>query len=222
MQVIVELRGVHHGFGSTEVLRGIDLRVAAGQSLAITGPSGAGKSTLLHILGGMLPPRRGQVLLAGADLTAIGSDECARVRHRAVGFVFQAHHLLPQCSALENVLLPTLAHARRAAPHDVARARELLASVGLGTRMQDAPAQLSAGECQRVALARALIMAPPLLLADEPTGALDAENADAVAELLCACQARQRTALVVVTHAPRLAARMQSQLVLAGGRLLAP
>ncbi|MHC5070916.1 MAG: ABC transporter ATP-binding protein, partial [Planctomycetota bacterium] len=182
---LAELRGVARRFADVDVLRDIDLEIQAGESVAIVGPSGSGKSTLLNILGGLLPPSTGMVVFEGGDLAAMGADELAVFRNEKIGYVFQDHHLLPQCTALENVLVPTLVRtdaARRSAA--VERARRLLDEVGLGARTDHRPAQLSGGECQRVAVVRALINDPRLLLADEPTGSLDAEATEQIGQLL--------------------------------------
>jgi lipoprotein-releasing system ATP-binding protein len=180
-----------------------------GEAAAIMGPSGSGKSTLLYILGALDRPTSGTVTLGGEDPFTLDGTALAAYRNRRIGFVFQDHALLPQCSLLENVLLPTLVGAADAdAP---ARARHLLDRVGLGSRLDHRPAQLSGGEKQRAAIARALIRQPQLLLCDEPTGNLDAESADAVASLLFELHAAQQTVLVVVTHSETLAARFPTR-----------
>jgi lipoprotein-releasing system ATP-binding protein len=201
-----------------EILRGVDLVLERGDSLAILGVSGAGKSTLLHILGGLERPSAGRVLYAGRDVYAQAQGELARFRNRHVGFVFQFHHLLPEFSALENAMLPCLlaGEPRRRARE---RARELLAAVGLSERMEHRPGKLSGGERQRVAIARALAMSPPLLLADEPTGNLDPHTAESVEELLLRLNADHETSLVLVTHNEKLASRLQKKRYLVEGRL---
>ncbi|MEM7199043.1 MAG: ABC transporter ATP-binding protein [Planctomycetota bacterium] len=219
---LIELRGVtkRYADGAPPVLHDIDLDIAAGESVAIVGPSGCGKSTLLHIIGALLEPSAGTVHFAGTDLTTLDADATAALRNRELGFVFQAHHLLPQCTALENVLLPTLVATDRAQRQRAQeRARTLLADVGLGDRADHRPGQLSGGECQRVAVVRALINEPRALLADEPTGSLDGANAEHLADLLVELNAKDRVALVVVTHSERLAARMQRCLELRAGAL---
>ena len=219
---LVKRYGAAGDSGETAVLRGVDLEIAVGESVAIIGPSGCGKSTLLYILGALVPPTAGQVRFAGAELGALTPDELAALRNQSIGFVFQAHHLLPQCTALENVLIPTLARAdddHAARRQAMERARGLLAEVGLGDRLAHRPAQLSGGECQRVAVVRALITEPRLLLADEPTGSLDAEAADRLSELLCDPNVSPGVALVTVTHSERLAIRMQRTLQLRDGVL---
>lgn len=180
------------------------------------GPSGSGKSTLLNILGALEPPSAGTVTLFGRNPFALGERDLATYRNREVGFVFQDHCLLPQCSLLENVLVPTLV----APPGDhEARARTLLDRVGLGERLDHRPAELSGGEKQRAALARALVLRPRLLLCDEPTGNLDAAAAAAVADLLVELHRAESTILVVVTHSPELAARFDQRRRVAQGRL---
>ncbi|MCU0482681.1 MAG: ABC transporter ATP-binding protein [Chloroflexi bacterium] len=208
------------GTGRVAVLRDVSLRVGAGESVAVVGPSGAGKSTLLNIAGALDRPSSGGVRVNGRDLAALSDDELARLRNREVGFVFQLHHLLPQCSALENCLLPTIAANGRGRGSDAPeRARRLLDRVGLGTRLHHRPGELSGGECQRVAVARALVMGPALLLADEPTGSLDGGTARELADLLLELNREEGVALVVVTHSLELASRLDRTLALVGGRL---
>ncbi|MBA4065898.1 MAG: ATP-binding protein [Isosphaera sp.] len=191
--------------GPLPVLRNVDLTLARGDALAVTGPSGSGKSTLLHLLGTLDRPTAGRVTLDGTDPFALPEADLAAFRNRRVGFVFQDHHLLPQCSVLENVLVPTLV-SRDTTPADAeAYARQLLDRVGLAGRLDHRPAELSGGERQRVAVARALVLKPVLLLADEPTGNLDRKNAAAVGELLLGLHRQENTVLVVVTHSADLA-----------------
>jgi len=222
---LLEVRGVTRRFQGVEgapgpeVLGGVDLSLGAAETLAIVGPSGSGKSTLLNVIGGLDAPTSGEVWLEGRDLTRLSADELARVRNTRIGFVFQLHHLLPQCGALENVLVPTLVASRAVRAQAVPRARELLARVGLGERTGHRPAQLSGGECQRVAVVRALILAPALLLADEPSGSLDAEAAEALGDLLLELNREEGVALVVVTHSAELAGRMSRVLRLSAGEL---
>lgn len=191
--------------GPLVVLAGISLQLSRGAAAAIMGPSGSGKSTLLHILGALDTPSSGTVTLDGASPFELDEKRLAVFRNEKVGFVFQDHCLLPQCSVLENVLTPTL--VARSKNDAGGRARTLLDQVGLAERLDHRPAELSGGEKQRVALARALINEPTLLLCDEPTGNLDARSADVVASLLLELHARQKTILVVVTHSMELAAR---------------
>ncbi|MFP4057015.1 MAG: ABC transporter ATP-binding protein [Candidatus Brocadiia bacterium] len=200
------------------VLRDVELEVAPGESLSVVGPSGSGKSTLLNIIGTLDRPTEGQVVLEGRDLSTLDDAELARVRNRRIGFVFQLHHLLPQCTALENVLVPTLVGGDDEDAEQ--RARRLLERVGLGERLDYRPGRLSGGERQRVAVVRALINKPALLLADEPTGSLDRSSADNLADLLVEINREQRLTLLVVTHALELAQRMGRVLELRGGVLV--
>lgn len=200
------------------VLRGCSLEVSPGGNLAVLGPSGSGKSTLLHIIGTLDRPTSGNVTLGGDDPFRLDEPQLASFRNERIGFVFQDHHLLPQCSVIENVLLPTIA-AGPATRDAVDRARMLLDRVGLATRLDHRPAELSGGERQRVAVARALVRRPTLLLADEPTGNLDRTTAAAIGDLLLGLQQLEGTMLVVVTHSLDLAHRFQRQVELDEGRL---
>jgi lipoprotein-releasing system ATP-binding protein len=188
--------------GPLHVLREITLELAPGEALAVTGPSGSGKSTLLHIVGTLDRPSSGGVRLNGRDPFALPEPELADFRKSSIGFVFQDHYLLPQCSVLENVLIPTLTGGP---PNAEKRAHDLLKRVGLAERLEHRPAELSGGERQRVALARALIHKPMLLLADEPTGTLDRRTASSVGELLVELHRQEGLMLIVVTHSPELA-----------------
>ncbi|MCG3127608.1 MAG: Lipoprotein-releasing system ATP-binding protein LolD [Phycisphaerae bacterium] len=204
------------------VLRGVSFSVEPGRSLAIMGPSGCGKSTLLHIVGTLAAPTSGSVRIAGGDPFVLAESDLARFRNATIGFVFQEHYLLPQCTALENVLIPTLAQ-RASSAHDAeVRARALLARVGLAERADHFPAELSGGERQRVAIARALINAPTLLLADEPTGNLDEEFASEIAALLIGAARDAGAVLLIVTHSRALAALCDAVCELRRGRLTEP
>jgi lipoprotein-releasing system ATP-binding protein len=205
--------------GVLRVLEGVNLSVERGESVAVMGPSGSGKSTLLHILGTLDTPTSGRVELAGTDPFSLSPDAIARLRNRQIGFVFQDHQLLPQCSALENVLIPTLVGEADKA-ESAARALGLLERVGLAQRVDYRPAELSGGERQRVAIARALIRAPGILLCDEPTGNLDQETAESVGDCFVELQREEKVALVVVTHNPIFARRFSRTLVLEKGRLV--
>lgn len=223
-QPVLELIDVHKrfdapsGLASPEVLRGVSMLLDAGQSISIVGPSGAGKSTLLNIIGSLDRPSSGTVAIRGRDLAGLKDDELARLRSREVGFVFQLHHLLAQCTALENVLIPTLATGRDAAQCRRSATR-LLERVELGDRMDYRPGMLSGGERQRVAVARALVNGPRLLLADEPTGSLDSASADSLAELLVQLNREGGVTLIVVTHCESLARRMARRYTLRDGVL---
>lgn len=208
--------------GELSILNGISLTLDRGDAVAVMGPSGSGKSTLLYILGALEPPSGGRVTLDGQDPYALGERAQAAFRNQHIGFVFQDHSLLPQCSVLENVLSPTLVAPPngRGAAHDAARARDLLTRVGLGDRLDHRPAELSGGEKQRAALARALIRNPTLLLCDEPTGNLDRTSADAVAALLLDLHAAARTILIVVTHSHALAERLPVRYEMDRGKLI--
>lgn len=202
------------------VLDKVSLTVEAGQSAAIMGPSGSGKSTLLNILGTLEPPDEGTVTIAGEDPFKLDDRRLARFRNRRVGFIFQEHHLLPQCNVLENVLLPTLAGPTGGDGRDtLGRAKHLLHRVGLSDRLDHTPAELSGGERQRVAIARALINSPVLLLADEPTGNLDRRTAETIATLLDEVHKDERAALIVVTHSERLAQRFHHRFELCDNTL---
>jgi lipoprotein-releasing system ATP-binding protein len=201
-------------------LHDVSLTLDRGESAAIMGPSGSGKSTLLYILGALDPPTTGTIALDGQDPYALGERAQAAFRNRHIGFVFQDHSLLPQCSVLENVLAPTLvARSDDRNQDDAARARDLLHAVGLADRLDHRPGELSGGEKQRTALARALIRDPLLLLCDEPTGNLDSASADRVASLLIDLHRSRATVLIVVTHNPALAGRFATQFEMSGGTL---
>jgi lipoprotein-releasing system ATP-binding protein len=207
--------------GMLPILSGISLTLKRGDAVAIMGPSGSGKSTLLYILGALEAPTSGSVTLDGHDRYTLDERAQAAFRNRHVGFVFQDHSLLPQCSVLENVLTPTLAAPARGgtAADDERRAKEILEQVGLKDRLDHRPGELSGGEKQRAAVARALILSPVLLLCDEPTGNLDRTAADAVAQLLLDLHARRETILVVVTHSAALAERFPVRYEMDGGEL---
>jgi lipoprotein-releasing system ATP-binding protein len=203
--------------GPLAIVSGVSFQLNRGNAAAIMGPSGAGKSTLLYMLGGLEQPTSGTVTLDGRNPYQLAEKEQAAFRNQSIGFIFQDHCLLPQCSVLENVLVPTLIAADKAGYPD--RARELLRQVGLGDRLEHRPAELSGGEKQRVALARALIRKPLLLLCDEPTGNLDQASADVVASLLLELHDLQETILVVVTHSAELAARFPTRYELRNANL---
>jgi len=222
MSVQVQAQGLvktyRDGARRVEVLKGVDLAVEPGELVAIVGPSGSGKSTLLHLLGGLDRPDGGRVVIGGEDLSRRSGERLAAFRNRTIGFVFQFHHLLPDFTALENVMLPGRI-AGQPPRRALDRARELLAEVGLSEREDHFPSELSGGERQRVALCRALALDPPLLLADEPTGNLDPASGERVLELLLALQERHGTTAVLVTHNPEVAGRCARVLVLDKGVL---
>jgi len=202
------------------VLNGVSLTLNSGESLAILGPSGSGKSTLLAIIGALDTPTSGKVRLSGVDPFELPENQLAGYRRDQVGFIFQDHHLLPQLSVIENVLTPLLADGKPTA-EDRERVETLLEQVGLAERLTHRPAELSGGERQRVAIARALARSPALLLADEPTGNLDAQTADSVLDILLELQHQHNSLLVAVTHSEQLASRMQQQKVINEGLLVA-
>jgi lipoprotein-releasing system ATP-binding protein len=220
---VMELRDVSKSYPGTvpiPVLRAASLRVERGETVALVGPSGSGKSTLLNLLGTLDTPDSGSVFLCGQDVTRLDAQGLARVRNRDLGFIFQSHHLLPQCSVLENVLLPTLANLGHSPAQAEERARRLLDRVGLGPRIDHLPGQLSGGERQRAAVVRALIQSPQVVLADEPTGALDRANAESLGRLLVDLNREEGMALVVVTHSLELARQMSRIVELKDGALI--
>lgn len=200
-----------------KVLENINLKVEKGDSIAIVGPSGSGKSTLLNIIGALDKPTTGDVSLSGKDLSELSDKELAQIRNQEIGFVFQLHHLLPQCTVMENVLVPTIPFKQ--SNNAAQRAEKLLVRVGLGARRTHYPGQLSGGERQRAALVRALINQPRLLLADEPTGSLDHASAESLAQLLIELNTEEKTTLIVVTHSLELARKMKKQYLLQDGIL---
>jgi ABC-type lipoprotein export system ATPase subunit len=217
---LLSVRSVHKTYSlgkrDLEVLRGVDVNVARGDFLALRGASGAGKSTLLYMMGGLDRPNLGEIWLAGRNLATLSRRELAKVRNEEVGFIFQSYYLLPELDALENVCLPARM-ARKPAAESAARARDLLARVGLADRMEHKPYELSGGEQQRVAIARAMINEPQLILADEPTGNLDSHTGEEIINLLQALQQEKKTTLVMATHDSKLAARALRSLHIVDG-----
>jgi lipoprotein-releasing system ATP-binding protein len=221
---LITARNLHKTYAigkrTLEVLRGIDMAVNRGEFLALRGASGAGKSTLLHLLGGLDLPNEGEIRFDGTDLRSLSARALAQWRNHRVGFIFQAYHLLPELSALENVALP--ARLARLAPDEAAkRAAELLERVGLIQRLEHRPYELSGGEQQRVAIARALVNKPDLILADEPTGNLDSHTGGEIIQLLEALRAERRATFIMATHDANIAARAQRVLQLTDGQLAA-
>ena len=210
-------KAFEHEGRSLEVLKGIDLDIGSGEMVTIVGPSGAGKSTLLHLVGTLDLPTEGRIFYEGRDVTSLGSSDLAEFRNRSIGFVFQFHHLLPEFTALENVLMPGLIQGRRRLE---GRARELIDEVGLSARLTHRPGELSGGEQQRVALARALLMEPKLVLADEPTGNLDSQTSASVQALFLDLNQRHGTTFLIVTHSSDFAAMMPRRVSMRDGRIV--
>ncbi len=223
---MIQLKGVAKQYKLPEandvvpVLTGIDLTIAPGTSVAVVGPSGCGKSTLLNLIGTLDTPTQGQVVLDGQNLSGLNDKALSQIRSQKVGFIFQMHHLLPQLTVLENVLVPTLANMKADRIQDTSHAKSLIEQVGLQAVSSHLPSQLSGGQRQRVAVARALINQPKVLLADEPTGALDQTTAEQISDLLVEIHKTQAVTLVMVTHAQSLAARMDQLYTLDKGRLV--
>ncbi|MGE3260567.1 MAG: ABC transporter ATP-binding protein [Bacteriovoracia bacterium] len=214
------LRKTYHRDGNpVEVLRGVDLAIDEGETIAILGASGAGKSTLMHVLGALEPPTDGKILYGGQDIRAFSAEKTARFRNREIGFIFQFHYLLQEFTALENVLMPALIAGEDRKKYEQ-RAQELLVEVGLGHRLTHRPAELSGGEQQRVALARAMVMYPRLLLADEPTGNLDSANAQMVKELFVKLNESRGVTIVLVTHDEVMAKNFSRQVVMRDGLIV--
>ena len=205
------------GESKTEVLRGLSFEVCRGDVIAVTGPSGSGKSTLLSVMGALLRPESGEYLFDGVSINSLDETARAKFRNRSIGFVFQDHRLLPQFSAMENILLPALAEQRQTTREQEERACYLLEKTGIAALAHKYPEQMSGGECQRVAICRALIMKPELLLADEPTGLLDAANADRITDLLLSVNASEKCTLLMVTHSENVAQKANKVYCLQNG-----
>ena len=225
MTDILHLQGIRKSYGvgtavQSEVLHGIDLTIGRGEFVALTGPSGSGKSTLLNIMGLLESPTQGRLTIAGQALDGLREEAITALRGRSIGFIFQFHHLLPGFSALENVMMPAIIDAGMSRSAARSRSLDLLDRVGLKDAADKRPAQLSGGMQQRVAIARALSLAPPLILADEPTGNLDTQSASDVFELLQTFNRDQGSACLIVTHDPGLAARCQRQIHIVDGQLV--
>lgn len=223
---LIDLRDIRKKFFSPggksdlEVLKGVNLTVIRGDTVAILGPSGCGKSTLLNIMGGLDSPSEGEVILDGKRLNELSSTELAKFRNESIGFLFQSHHLLPQCSVLENVLIPCLAFQSKPSADTSEYAMHLLSEIGLKDRINHRPSQLSGGERQRVAFVRSLILKPKVILADEPTGSLDPETANRMADLLIDINNKEKLTLIAVTHSMELAQRMKRVLRFIDGKLI--
>jgi len=223
--MLIQLDHIRKGFGDPgdpsyrAVLQDLSLEVEEGERLAILGPSGSGKTTLLNLIGGLDHPDEGSVVFRGEEITRYTAAEMDGFRNRQIGFVFQFHHLLPQCTVLENVLIPTLIREKTDREDALERAEKLLRRVGIWDHRDKLPGKLSGGECQRAAVVRAMINAPSLLLADEPTGALDRENVEKMAGLLLELNREDGLTLLVVTHSSGLAEKMGKTLELRNGRL---
>lgn len=222
MNRLLEVKEIHKSFGTAEarvdVLKGIAIDIDEGETIALVGASGAGKSTLLHILGTLDRPTSGNVLFRGEDVFKAGDQGLAAFRNRTIGFVFQFHHLLPEFTALENVMMPLLIAGRKRG-EALVEASSLLTDVGLGHRLSHRPGELSGGEQQRVAIARALVNSPQLLLADEPTGNLDMKTSDGIHELLADIHAKRSLTVIIVTHNERLASCMGRTIRLVDGKI---
>lgn len=220
---ILELQDISKSYaspdgGSLSVLDNINLSVQRGETIGITGPSGSGKSTLLNIMGTLDTATSGRMFLQGREISSLDEKNLARVRNSEIGFVFQSHHLLPQCTVLENVLVPALVSTDKTSREE--RAGELLDRVGLSSRLSHRPALLSGGERQRVAVVRSLINSPALLLADEPTGSLNRKGAESLVDLLMELNGEESTTIIMVTHSTRLAERMGRALSIDDGKLI--
>lgn len=224
--MLLQLQNITKGYGEPDthsyrpVLNGLDMVVAKGEKIAIVGPSGSGKTTLLNLVGALDQPEKGIILFDGKDITGYSKTELANFRNKHLGFIFQLHHLMPQLTLIENVLLPLLPQGKNISKENKEWAEHLIQKVGIWEQREQKPSQLSGGECQRTAVVRALINKPELLLADEPTGALDEENANALTELLMNLSDEEGVTLITVTHAASLADRMDKKYTLKNGKLI--
>jgi len=224
--MLLQLQNITKGYGEPgthsyrQVLKDLNLEVDKGEKIAIVGPSGSGKTTLLNLIGALDQPEKGKILFGGKDITGYSKTELANFRNRHLGFIFQLHHLMPQLTLLENVLLPLLPQGKNISKEHKEWAEHLIQKVGIWEQREQKPSQLSGGECQRTAVVRALINKPELLLADEPTGALDEENANALTELLVNLSEEEGVTLINVTHATTQADRMDKKFTLKNGKLI--
>jgi lipoprotein-releasing system ATP-binding protein len=224
--MLLQLKNITKGYGEPgthsyrPVLKELNLEVGKGEKTAIVGPSGSGKTTLLNLVGALDQPEKGIILFDGKDITGYTKTELANFRNRHLGFIFQLHYLMPQLTLMENILLPLLPQGKKISKENMEWAEHLIQKVGIWEQRKQKPSQLSGGECQRTAVVRALINKPQLLLADEPTGALDEENADALTELLVSLSEEKGVTLITVTHAASLADRMDKKYTLKNGMLV--
>jgi lipoprotein-releasing system ATP-binding protein len=224
--MLLQLKNIVKGYGEPgshsyrSVLKELNLEVDKGEKIAIMGPSGSGKTTLLNLIGALDQPEKGKILFDGKDITGYSKTELANFRNQHLGFIFQLHHLMPQLTLMENVLLPLLPQGKNISKEHKEWAEHLIQKVGIWEQREQKPSQLSGGECQRTAVVRALINKPQLLLADEPTGALDEENAKALTELLVNLSEEEGVTLIAVTHAASLADRMDKKYTLKNGKLI--
>lgn len=224
--MLLQLQNITKGYGEPgihsyrPVLKKLDLEVGKGEKIAIVGPSGSGKTTLLNLVGALDQPEKGKILFDGKDITGYSKSEMATFRNKHLGFIFQLHHLMPQLTLMENVLLPLLPQGKNISKEHKEWAEHLIQKVGIWEQHEQKPSQLSGGECQRTAVVRALINKPQLLLADEPTGALDEENANALTQLLVNLSEEEGVTLITVTHSASLADRMDKKYTLKNGKLI--
>lgn len=218
---MINVENIHKSFGDLEVLKGVDMHIAKGEVVGIVGASGAGKSTLLNIMGSLMQPSGGKIYINGTDIFALSAKDLAAFRNKEIGFVFQFHHLLPEFTALENVMMPALIGGAKWGSREVEeRARMLLEDLGVGERMQHKPMQMSGGEQQRVAIARALMNNPAVLLADEPSGNLDSRNKEELHNLFFALRQKYNQTIAIVTHEQELAAKCDRCIVMKDGMVL--
>lgn len=218
---MITVEKIHKSFGDLEVLKGVDMHISKGEVVGIVGASGAGKSTLLNIMGSLMQPSGGKIYINGTDIFSLSSKDLAAFRNREIGFVFQFHHLLPEFTALENVMMPALIGGAKWGSREVEeRAKMLLEDLGVGERMQHKPMQMSGGEQQRVAIARALMNKPAVLLADEPSGNLDSRNKEELHNLFFTLREKYNQTIVIVTHEQELAAKCDRCIVMKDGMVL--
>ncbi|MBQ7017465.1 MAG: ABC transporter ATP-binding protein [Bacteroidales bacterium] len=218
---MITVEKIHKSFGDLEVLKGVDMHISKGEVVGIVGASGAGKSTLLNIMGSLMQPSGGKIYINGTDIFSLSAKDLAAFRNREIGFVFQFHHLLPEFTALENVMMPALIGGAKWGSREVEeRAQMLLEDLGVGERMQHKPMQMSGGEQQRVAIARALMNKPAVLLADEPSGNLDSRNKEELHNLFFTLREKYNQTIVIVTHEQELAAKCDRCIVMKDGMVL--